>query len=51
MQYQNKQLQNQIKVLKQNEENAKRAPIGGVSTHGSTEIASEDDFLAGFNSI
>jgi hypothetical protein len=51
MQHHNQTLQNQIKVLKQNEENAKRAPIGGLSTHGSTEVASEDDFLQGFNSI
>jgi hypothetical protein len=51
MQHHNKQLQNQIKVLKQNEENAKRAPISGLSTHGSNETDGEDDFLAGFNSI
>jgi hypothetical protein len=51
MQYHTQQLQNQLKVLKQNESNAKRAPIGGVSTHGSNENESEDDFLAGFNSI
>ena len=51
MQYHSQQLQNQIKVLKQNEQNAKRAPIGGISTHGSNENESEDDFLAGFNSI
>jgi hypothetical protein len=51
MQYHNQQLRNQIKVLKQNEANAKRAPIGGVTTHGSTDTASEDDFMRGFNSI
>jgi hypothetical protein len=51
MQYHSKQLQKQIQVLKQNETNAKRAPIGGLSTHGSTEVASEDDFMRGFNSI
>lgn len=51
MQYQTKQLQNQIKILKQNEENAKRAPIGGLTTHGSNETESEDPFLQGFNSI
>ena len=51
MQYHNQQLQNQIKVLKQNEENAKRAPVGGLTTHGSTQTESEDPFLAGFNSI
>lgn len=51
MQWHNQQLQNKIKVLKQNAENIKRAPIGGTTTHGSTETASEDDFLRGFDSI
>ena len=52
MQHQNQQLQNQIKTLKQNESNAKKAPItSGVTRHGSVQTPAEDDFLAGFNSI
>ncbi|WP_243299136.1 hypothetical protein [Bacillus litorisediminis] len=51
MQHHTNQLQNQLKVLKQNQENAQRAPIQGVTQHGSQEIAAEDDFLKGFNSI
>lgn len=51
MEHFNNQLSNQIKILKQNEVNTKRAPVQSVNTHGSTEVASEDDFLSGFNSI
>ena len=51
MEYQNKQLLSQLQVLKQNEENTKKAPVGSVTAHGSTETASEDDFMRGFNSI
>jgi hypothetical protein len=49
--YENKRLKEQLAVLKQNEENAKRAPVGSVTQHGTTEPAVEDDFLRGFNSI
>jgi hypothetical protein len=51
MEHHSNQLSNQIKVLKQNQENTKKAPIGSVSAHGSSEVAVEDDFLKGFNSI
>jgi hypothetical protein len=51
MQHENNQLRNQLTTLKQNESNAKKAPVGSVTAHGGNEIASEDDFLAGFNSI
>jgi hypothetical protein len=51
MQHQNQQLTQQLQTLKQNESNAKKAPIRSVTNHGSTEVESEDDFLAGFNSI
>jgi hypothetical protein len=51
MEHHSNQLSNQIKVLKQNQENTKKAPIGSLSAHGSQEVASEDDFLRGFNSI
>ncbi|MEH7355076.1 hypothetical protein V7150_16080 [Neobacillus drentensis] len=50
MEHQNQQLQKQIQTHKQNETNANRAPVGSTTAHGGTEIASEDDFLAGFNS-
>ena len=49
--YENKQLKDKLKVFTQNETNKSKAPIGGVSTHGSQEVAEEDDFLKGFNSI
>lgn len=51
MEYHSKQLKTQLKVSKQNEENIKRAPAGSVTAHGSTEVAEEDDFMKGFNSI
>lgn len=51
MQHHNNQLQTQLKVLKQNKTNEEKAPIQGVTSHGSTEVAAEDDFLRGFNSI
>ncbi|WHY76071.1 hypothetical protein QNH20_18335 [Neobacillus sp. WH10] len=51
MEHQNQQLQQQIQTYKQNETNANRAPVTSTTAHGGTEIASEDDFLAGFNSI
>ena len=51
MAHENQQLRNQLTTLKQNETNAKRAPVGSTTAHGGTEISSEDDFLRGFNSI
>jgi hypothetical protein len=51
MQHHNRQLQAQLKTYKQNEENAKRAPISGTTNYGSHETTSEDEFLRGFNSI
>ncbi|WP_368658672.1 hypothetical protein AB3Z07_05075 [Metabacillus halosaccharovorans] len=51
MEHQNNELKQQMQVLKQNKENEMKAPIGSVTSHGSTEVASEDDFLKGFNSI
>lgn len=51
LQHHTKELQNQLKILKQNEENAKRAPVGSVSTHGTTKTESDDPFLRGFDSI
>lgn len=51
MEHQNNQYKTQIQMLQQNKENEKKAPIGSLSAHGSQEVASEDDFLKGFNSI
>lgn len=51
MQHHNQELQQQIKILKQNKENEQKAPVQGITTHGSQEVAVEDDFLRGFNSI
>jgi hypothetical protein len=51
MMHENSQLRNQLTTLKQNESNAKKAPVGSVTAHGGNQIESEDDFLAGFNSI
>ena len=51
MMHENNNLRNQLTTLKQNESNAKKAPVGSVTAHGGDKIESEDDFLAGFNSI
>ena len=47
----NRELKAKLKVYTQNETNKLKAPGKGVTTHGSDEVASEDDFMAGFNSI
>lgn len=51
MEHVNNQLQSQVKVLKQNKENETKAPISGVTGHGSQEVSSTDPFLLGFDSI
>jgi len=51
MEHQNQELQGQVKVLKQNKQNEDKAPVQGITTHGSQETAIEDDFLRGFDSI
>jgi hypothetical protein len=51
MMHENNQLRQQLQTLKQNESNAQKAPVGSTTAHGGMEIASEDDFLRGFNSI
>lgn len=51
LEHHTKQLQAQLQTIKQNEENAKKAPVQGVTAHGSMETAAEDDFMRGFNSI
>ena len=47
----NDRLQKENKVLKQNAEAAKRAPVRGVAKGGATGDGQEDPFLKGFNSI
>lgn len=43
---------NKVKMLEQNQQNKQKAPIStAVTSHGSESVESEDDFLAGFNSI
>ena len=47
-----KEMRAKLKVYEQNETNKAKAPISkGISDHGSDEVASEDDFMRGFNSI
>ncbi len=51
MEHHAKELSTTVKVLKQNELNKQKAPIGSITAHGSNEVASEDDFEKGFNSV
>jgi hypothetical protein len=51
MAHENSQLRTQLSTLKQNKANAQKAPVGSVTAHGGNEIAAEDDFMRGFNSI
>jgi hypothetical protein len=53
MEHQFKELQQQLKTLKQNESNAKKAPVGSLTRNGSVQVSAEEDdpFLQGFNSI
>jgi len=47
----NRELKAKLKVYDQNKSNKDKSPVSGVSTHGSEEVTSEDDFMKGFNSI
>jgi len=51
MWHENQTIKNELKLLKQNAENAKKAPVGSVTAHGSMEIQSTDPFEIGFNSV
>ncbi len=51
MEHQNKELQAKVQRLTQNQTNKQKAPVTGTTAHGSQEVASEDVFLQGFNSI
>jgi hypothetical protein len=48
MEHQMSELKNQVKVLKNNETNKKKAPLGSVSATGGNDEG-EDPFLMGFN--
>jgi hypothetical protein len=48
--HENNQLRQQLATLKKNQDNARKAPVGGVTQHGSNDTASADPFLAGFDS-
>ena len=52
MEHERNTLMNRVKMLEQNVQNVKKAPLSaGVSSHGSNEVAQEDEFLKGFNSF
>ena len=51
MEHHNKELRNQLKIAKQNQENLKKSPVGSVTAGGGVDTEPEDDFLAGFNSV
>lgn len=51
MEYEHKKLQNEIQVLKHNQEIKKKAPIRSTSSYGNKEETTDDPFLEGFNSI
>ena len=48
--YESKQLKERIKTLEHNKSNESKSPVGSVTSHGSKEIAEDDDFMKGFNS-
>lgn len=46
------EMASKVKMLEQNQQNKQKAPVStAVTSHGSESVESEDDFLAGFNSI
>jgi hypothetical protein len=47
----NASLRERIKLLEHNSEVAGKAPVGSVTEHGSQEVAEEDPFIKGFNSV
>jgi len=47
----NHDLESRMKILEQNVGNAKKAPVGGVTIHGSNETKSKDPFEEGFDSV
>jgi hypothetical protein len=51
LEHHNNQLKSQLQTYKQNESNAKKAPVQSLTSYGNNETEAEDDFLKGFNSI
>lgn len=51
MEHHNKELQAKVQRLTQNQTNKEKAPITGTTVHGSQEVASQDPFEMGFDSI
>lgn len=47
--YENKILKQKLKTVTQNTENLKKAPVNGVTKHGSDNVAPKDAFLEGFD--
>jgi hypothetical protein len=44
----NHELESKLKVMEQNLQNVKKAPVAGITTHGGGETAAKDAFLEGF---
>jgi hypothetical protein len=51
MEYERGTLQNQISILKTNKSNEQKAPINGVTLHGTKNAGADDLFMQGFNSV
>jgi len=49
MEHHNRELRNQLKIQKQNQENLKKSPVGSVTSGGSNRTESDDPLLAGFD--
>jgi hypothetical protein len=45
----NHELESKLKVMEQNLQNVKKAPVAGITTHGGGETAAKDAFLEGFD--
>lgn len=48
--FKNKQTQDELKILKQNQSAAAKAPVGAATKHGSTKQKAKDAFEMGFDS-
>lgn len=48
--FKNKQAQDELKILKQNQSSAAKAPVGPATKHGSTKQKAKDVFEIGFDS-
>lgn len=48
--YENAKLKNEIKILRQNQNNKETSPVKSTTEHGGVAVEQEDDFMRGFNS-